>query len=277
MTFQRLRRIVVLAALLLSVAASAAEPVVETKIGLQGVYYLRTTQPALVVRKAEDRSPILLSIAGVVRDSEVLLYELHFIGARPGEHDLRDYLARSDGKELADVPPLTVRVLETLPADHDGSLDSLTVPPRPFHLSYRLALQTFLAGWLIGTIAFVIRQWERRSRQVRAIPSAAPTLADQLRPLVEAALASELDAAGQAHLEMLLLSHWKSRLKLGQLPTVEALRRMRSHPEAGTLLRALESWLHTRPGSSRVNVSALLMPYRDSTTPLELSLVGSGA
>ena len=53
--------------LLLCAAACAAEPVLETKIGLEGVYYLRTAEPGLVVRQANERSPILLDIARVAR------------------------------------------------------------------------------------------------------------------------------------------------------------------------------------------------------------------
>jgi hypothetical protein len=275
MRLPRLRRTVVLV-VLLSINTLAAEPIGETKVGLQGVYYLRTTQPNLAVRQADERSPLLLSIAGLVREPDALLYELHYIGARAGEHDLRDYLARSDGKELV-LPPLTVRVLETLASDHDGSLDTLAVPPRPFHLSYRLALQTILVVWLLATVAILVRQWIRRPRPAPLIVTTSPTLADQLQPLVEAALASRLDAAGQARLEMLLLSHWQSLLELEQLPPDEALRRMRKHTAAGELLRTLEAWLHARPGCRTVDVAALLTPYRGPAKSLEHSLAGSGA
>lgn len=251
-----------LATLLLGVAVFAAEPVVETRIGLEGVYYLRTSEAGLVVRKTDERSPILLRIAVMHREEGSLLYELRYLGMRAGEHDLADYLGRADGVP-ARLPPLTVRVLESLPADHDGSLDPLAASGPGLVIPYRLILQGLLLAWVVGTIFLVARRMLRR-RPPTAVPAARLTLADQLQPLMEAALADRLDAAGQARLEMLLLSHWQTSLNLGESTTEQALRKMRSHPQAGELLRQLEAWLHRRPGDRQVDLAAMLSPYRGS-------------
>jgi hypothetical protein len=66
----------------------------------------------------------------------------------------------------------------------------------------------------------------------------------------------------QARLEMLLLTYWRQKLQLAELPPDKALRQMRKHEAAGKLLRELESWLHARPGTQQVDVAALLEPYR---------------
>jgi AcrR family transcriptional regulator len=274
-TGKRLSAFATLAVLLLRVAAFAAEPVVETKIGLEGVYYLRTSESGLVVRKAEERSPILLRIASVNRDEGSLLYELRYVGTRAGEHDLGDYLGRADG-EPASLPPLVVRVLETLPADHDGSLDPLGSSSSGFVIPYRFIVQAILLVWLVATALLLMRQYLTRLRPIRTASIVAPTLAEQLQPLVAAALAQQLDASGQARLEMLLLSHWQTSLELGELSTEEALRKMRSHPEAGELLRELEAWLHMRPGSCEVDLDALLSPYRGSSPSVARPLAEAG-
>lgn len=268
MTTKELSLFAALAALLLGVAALAAEEAVESKIGLEGVYYLRTSEADLVMRKAEERSPILLRIASVNRDGGSLLYELRYVGTRAGEHDLRDYLGKANGEEAV-LPPLTVRVLETLPPDHDGSLDPLAPASSGFVWPYRFIVQVGLVVWLATTVVSLARSYLRRPRPGLVTSSVAPTLAEQLQPLVAAALAQQLDAAGQARLEMLLISYWQSSLNLDELSTEQALRKMRSHPEAGELLRELEAWLHVRPGSRDVDLVALLSPYRGpaSVTP----------
>ena len=70
-----------------------------------------------------------------------------------------------------------------------------------------------------------------------------------------------LSASQQAQLERLLLTHWRQRLGLENVEATEAMPRLREHPDAGALLRALEDWLHRRPGTVKVDVEAMLAPY----------------
>jgi hypothetical protein len=104
----------------------------------------------------------------------------------------------------------------------------------------------------------------RRRRELAAVPVPPPpsTLAERLRPLVESASRGQLGADEQAHLERMLIGHWRERLALDALDASEAMSRLRAHPEAGALLRALEDWLHRPPGSVQVDVEAMLAPYR---------------
>ena len=59
----------------------------------------------------------------------------------------------------------------------------------------------------------------------------------------------------------MLLGHWRERLGLDSQDLAEATARLRAHPEAGALLRALEDWLHRPPGSVKVDIDAVLAPY----------------
>jgi hypothetical protein len=86
-----------------------------------------------------------------------------------------------------------------------------------------------------------------------------------MRPLVEQAAAGQLTADGKAQLERLLLSHWRAQLNLGDVSQAEAIVALRHHPDAGTLLTALENWLHRPPGATQVDVNALLAPYRNAS------------
>jgi hypothetical protein len=240
----------------------AAGPAVESKIGIEGVYFLRYEREGLIPLPATERSPIILRIANVARDKNTFLYEIRYIGTRPGEYDLRKYLARIDGNPLENIPPLKVAVHEVLPKDHDGAIEPLAAPGSYWAWPYRTLLQGGLIVWGMATGVYLVRRFLRQRPQRTAPTAAAPTLADQLLPLVEAALAGTLSSTQQARLEMLLLAHWRQRLQLTNLAPDKALRQMRQHDSAGKLLRELESWLHARPGTREVDVAALLSPYR---------------
>lgn len=262
-----------IAASLLFTAAVRAEetpkktgsPAVESKIGIEGVYFVRYDREGLIPLPANERSPIVLRIASVARDKDSYLYEVHYIGTRAGEHDLRHYLTRIDGKPLASLPPLKVVVHEVLPKDHDGAIEPLAEKDRFWAWPYRTLLQVGLAIWGMATGVVLVRRFLRKRPPQNVRKNAAPTLADQLLPLVEAALAGNLAVSQQARLEVLLLAHWRQKLQLSDLAPDKALRQMRSHATAGKLIRELESWLHARPGTREVDVAALLSPYRTAT------------
>ncbi|MEX0586754.1 MAG: hypothetical protein WD176_08925, partial [Pirellulales bacterium] len=191
-------------------------------------------------------------------------------------HDLRNYLVRADGEPLAGVPPLTVVVHETLPADHDGALEELAQPDRAFAWPYRTALIVALGAWFVFTLVWLVRRMARRKPRTVAVSPGPASLADQLKPLVEAALAGTLNAEGQARLEMLLVSHWRAVLGFGDLAASEALQRIRGDARAAALVRALEAWLHERPGTHEVDLQALLAPYRGAAPiPVEDSLTAA--
>jgi hypothetical protein len=116
-------------------------------------------------------------------------------------------------------------------------------------------------SWLLGLLA--ILWFGRRRKAATAAADAKPlTVADRLRPLVEAAIAGKLTHKQRAELERTLLAFWRRRLGLEKQKPAEAMALLRAHPEAGQLLEQLEIWLH-RPGTAEaVNVTALLRPYQ---------------
>jgi hypothetical protein len=249
-------------------------PTVKTKIGREGVYYLRYSGERLVPKPVTERSPIVLRVvvhaARVQPDNtraayttkESVLYELRFIGSQAGDYDLREFLTRADGKPLDSLPSILVAVRETLPKEHDGDLEVLPASTSLSGLPYRAIMLSCVVLWLSVTLLLVVRHLARRRPRPALIMNAAPSLAEQLQPLIEAGLTRGLDVVEQARLEMLLFSHWRKALHLDELTLDEALGRMRLHEEAGKLLRELEAWLHDRPGTHRIDVAALLAPYR---------------
>jgi len=234
----------------------------ETTVGIEGVYFARVHGPALVAKPVDESGPLVLRVADVAEDENSAIYELRFIGTRPGEYDLGDFLVRADGQPITGVDPMPVVIGELLPPDHQGELEGLARPRVSPWWQYRLLMAGAALLWLALPAWLIVRRIVRRGTEPPIIRTADATLADQLRPLVETAVAGALSSADQARLELLLIAHWRERLDLTDCPAAEALDEMRRRRESGELLRQLERWLYHPPGRFNVDVAAILKPYR---------------
>jgi len=252
-----------LVALVTASAFGQDQPALETTVGMEGLYYLRTRGPALVARPVDDKAPVVLRIADVAQDGGSAIYELRYAGMVPGVHDLRDFLERVDGQRLTGLEPILVAVHKALPDNHDGQLVELAVPGLARAWMYRLGLAAVGVLWLLPMAWIVVKRLARRRSAPKPMRAAEETLADQLQPLIEAAVAGQLTTEDQARLELLLIAYWREQLDLSGCSALEALARMRGHPDCGALLAQLERWLHEPPGRHRVDVGAILLPYRD--------------
>jgi hypothetical protein len=251
-----LANVILWTSILLPASRCAAVEAEAAKLGMEGTYFLRTKSPDLVVR-SDNHSPVLLRIASQVVDGDSLLYEVCYVGTRAGGFDLRDYLRHENGNAFDEEPAILVQIIGTLAGDHDGRLDELAPPKREGALPYRQIFQIALVAWIVVSLAIIVRRLLRPRRRRAAAPVTTAPI-DPLSPLLAAALAGELDAAGHARLEMLLLTNWITALKLQDLPTEAALAQLQRHPEAGPLLRRLEVWLHTRAGANPAQVQAIV-------------------
>lgn len=216
-------------------------------------------------------SPILVRLtlmdsAETVKPGAPRKYKLSFIGNIAGTFDLRDYLERADGQAVTDVPSIIVAVESHLPEKHGTDLFTVKHPPFLLQSQYQLLLYAFAGLWIaIPAIVIVRRMLKKRAEVPPPVLPPPPTLAEQLRPLVEAAASRELSIAEQGRLELLLISFWRERLGLGSLTPAQAISRIRQDPTAGRLLVAVERWLHSRDaGHARPGdeIAALLEPYR---------------
>jgi hypothetical protein len=149
-----------------------------------------------------------------------------------------------------------------LPPDHAGELIELTSEGWSLAGGYWTWMAAIASLWLLGGVGY----WALRPRRRRAVaviaPTAPLTTADRLRPLVERFGETEMSANEKAQLERLLLNHWRDRLELHSLDFAHSIERIREHPEAGALLRALESCLHRPHPEARQRLVELLAPYR---------------
>jgi hypothetical protein len=213
----------------------------------------------LEVKPLAERTPIVLRIIHVAPHGTAFRYDLEYYGLEAGTFDLKNYLQRIDRSSTAELPSISVTIQSALPPGQ-VTPNELAGQPSPRLGGYRLALLVAGVFWTIGLIAILFVG--RRRRRRRAIAAKPRTLADHLRPLVEGALAGHLPPSRLAELERTLIVYWERRLRVRDRKPIDALAELRRHPEAGPLLRQLESWLHRPDGGEKVDVAALLAPYQ---------------
>jgi hypothetical protein len=205
-------------------------------------------------------------------------YRVEFIGAYAGDHDLRPYLEREDGSAL-DLPPLTVTILSQLTPDHGTDLFSSTDSTILRPSVYRAGMIALGVLWAGAPIAyFVVRAARRRKVEPPAPAAPPPSFADQLRPLVQAAISGSLSIAERGRLELLLYLYWRGRLGL-EGRQADVISRLRMDTQAGALLRAVERWLHARRGPDErpdSEVASLLEPYRHEPAIAEAPITARG-
>lgn len=208
------------------------------------------------------KAPVALRIVKVWPHGTTFRYDLEWTGLEAGTYDLAKFLVRKDGSPSSDVPAIAVEVTSALPA---GMVEPSELQPTPAGSlgGYRTLQIVAAIVWGIGLLAilFVGRRFRRPKVQIVAVP----TLADRLRPLVEAVATGKSDTAAQAELERLLVAFWRARLGLGEAKAVDAIMTIRRHDEAGGLLRQLEAWLHMPEPPRDVDWAKLLQPYRSVT------------
>jgi hypothetical protein len=248
---------------LLTVSARAGDVRNATLVGIEGAVTFEHRDADLAVRRFDERSPMSVRIVDRQPSGELTRYELRYIGTRPGPHDLREYLIDREGNE-PQMASLFVNVAAVLSENHDGSLEQAESPAREVTLPYMALLRAGLAVWIAVTAVLIVKRLLPRSEAVGKIAPEPLSLADQLRPLLERALAGSATPAERARLEVLLLADWRRRFGLVNLAPAEAIRSLREDAAAGTLLAVLETWLHAPPGKNGVDVAALLQPYRAS-------------
>jgi hypothetical protein len=222
------------------------------------------TDSTLVAKTPDRRSPLLLRIASATPTGSSTHYDLRYVGRVPGKYDLRDFLFTGTGLPASNLPPLSVSITGLLPKEHNGWLEEQALRAPGMAGGYRIWMLALAFAWIAAP--FIVARLLRKPKpHPVAVPTPrVPAFAERLRPLVERAAEGKLSADEQALLERMLIHYWQRRLELNSAGGSELMDQLRSHPEAGVLLRGLAEWLHRPPGRGAVNVEALLTPYRDA-------------
>lgn len=209
----------------------------------------------------DDQRPVVVRIIESFPHGTDYRYDFEYYGLDPGEYDLRDYLRRQDGTAINDLPPMPIKIVSLLPAGQVQP-NPLAVHKTPRVGGYRSTMISVGLIWLLVLLCLLFGA--RQNKKSRAGSANSPvTFAERLRPAIDAAIAGDMTSEQHSELELMLVTFWRRKLNMDNLPMDESLRRLREHEEAGPLLRQLEDWLH-RPSAneSTVDVPELLRPYQ---------------
>ena len=214
---------------------------------------------------------VRLTTIGSVGD--VRRYLIAFIAEEPGEYDLSQHLEQEDGQPAKLSTAVRIQVSSGRPKTTGWGLERPANDKLPALGGYRSTMMILVLVWIAVGIWMLYQKWSRRQRKKPA-PLPPLTLADQLRPLIASALLGQLSSSEEARLERLLITYWRARLELTNERTVTVVEQLRSHPDAGTLLGALDRWLHYPPSRRDADIESHLRPYHDVPSIPECVTVG---
>jgi len=242
-------------------------------VGMEGQLEVILPEAGLTSRVPDRRAPLLLRVAYTRPHGTLTFYDLRYIGRVPGQYDLREFLVTTNRTPATNLPALSVSIAGVLPTPHNGWLEEQALHAPSLLGGYRAAVAVVVALW-VAAFFVILRVGRKQKAVVTALPATpTPTFAERIRPLVERAAAGTISADEKASLERMLITHWQRRLGLRDASAGELITRLRAHDEAGTLLRALEDWLHRPPGNATVRVDSVLAPYRDLPTEETVEVV----
>ena len=206
--------------------------------------------------------PIVIRLTAVFPHGTAHRYDIEYFGLEAGDFDLSTYLERVNGANTKDLPAIEVKITTALPVGQVEPNELLSVEVGRLG-GYSLFLVLGSIVWVIGLFVILFAWRKKAGGSSGAGAERSLTLADRLRPSVEAAIAGELPLEGLAELERMLLTYWRRRLGLGSMKAGEAIATLRRHEEAGALIAQLEIWLHKPGPAEDVDIASLLRPYQN--------------
>ncbi len=202
--------------------------------------------------------PLMVRVLEVKPAKDGFRYDFEVQGLEAGEHNLADFLEAPEGTQ---IPAIPLQITSALPPGlvhpHPGEAGDL-----PALGGYRTKIIVLSSLWFAGFLAILF--WRKKKPlDTAANAEAPPSLAERLRPLVDAAAKNDLPSEDRAKLERLLIGHWRERRPdIASLPPAEAMLKLRTDPEASPLILALERWLHAPSNNtSPSDLETLLAPY----------------
>lgn len=249
---------------LLALAPLAAQGLDQrtASVGMRArIEQLTLPAPERIAKPIDKHDKLVLRVVNVYDHGANFRYDLEYYGLEPGRYDLAALLVPKDPTATVPTPPPLEVTITPMRAPGQVLPNALTPTPTPRAGGYTEWLSAGAVAWVLGLFA-ILFVGRARQRAAQAAQDRPLTLADRLRPMVEAAAQGRLDSGGKAQLERLLLAFWRKRLALDGVSAAQAMPQLRGHAEAGALLRQLEDWLHKPQPSRDVDLAALLAPYR---------------
>jgi hypothetical protein len=233
------------------------------------------------VPTTDPLAKIVVRMADTFRHGDAYRYNLEFTGYEPGRYDLAKSLKRKDpAAGAAPIPPIEIEITSSLPP---GQIEPARPGPPAIRgwFKYWTVLDIFVVIWIIG-LALLWGKAKATGRAAVKAETPPPTVAERLKPLVQAVCDGTIEPHKRAELESLLINHWSARLHLDEtVPPGQVLTQLKSNPDAGPLIRRLEEWLHMPPGQGGAEadeIVILLKPYENITESDSTGIaIGKGA
>jgi hypothetical protein len=237
-----------------------SEPV---PIGIEGRVMVVLAGSKLKAAPVGDKSKIILRIHDIFPNGNAYRYDLRYFGFVPGEYNLNQFLLTEDGKTPTNLPPTKISIGSILPENHDGILIEEVENKIELSSNYTSWLIGIVTLWIVIALPLFLAGLKSKKNLDKTNDFNEPDLAQRLRPLVEQAATGNLDTEGRAILERMIFSHWREQLNLPEEGNpVDLYLQLKQHDDAGPLLCGLEDWLHRPPGTTAVDITSLLEPYR---------------
>lgn len=213
------------------------------------------------VPRRDREPPLVVRILETKPAKDGFRYTFEVQGLDPGSYNLGEFLREAEAESGHSTHQVPLTIVTALPPGLPKPSE-LEAKPVPSIGGYRLVLKILGVLWVIGLLVIIYSF--RKKKKAREVEAPKPSLAERLKPLVQKAAGEELSSDEQAHLERYIVGHWREKLpEISGLQPVEAISRLRTHPEASPLILQLEEWLHApNPKVSSDDLEPLLKPYR---------------
>ena len=250
--------------LLLSIPALVCSLPAQPTTAVRGLAAHLEVDYAPRLRARADQTPNSPILVRVSPTNAANRQRIEFIGAVAGTFDLRTHLEREDGQPITDLSPLPVTIVSRLPADHGVDLYATTGSWMNWRENYREIMWAAVALWVAVPVAVLLIRAARRPRPAPALPPPPPlpTVAHQLRALLDIARARSLTVQESGQLELLLFRFLDGDKSTSSPPTTAniaaTLRDLRAGHTSGPLVLAIERWLHAEDGGEDARASAAL-------------------
>lgn len=269
LSIQTYRFILVGLIVLASATGAHADSVAKAERGITGTYSFEYAGPVLRAKVQRDTdAPLIVRLQHSPTSTQ---YEVRFIGNISGQYDLREWLEHADGSAIELASPIPIEIVSTLPNDPRSDLFDVDSFQPNFSGGYRWGLALAVLAWSAVPITVIARRLLARPKEIEVTPVSPPmSLADQLKPLIEAASRGELSTSDKARFELLLVHYWRETAILPELDMARSIQQLRSHPQAGPIIAAVEQWLHSGSATEQrptvQQVLQLLGPLEQEST-----------
>jgi hypothetical protein len=205
----------------------------------------------------DDLNPLVLRILDSYAHGTAWRYDLEFMGLEAGAFRLSDFVERQDGSEMGDLPVIEFEILSSIPPGQitPHELSALALSRLG---GYRRWLVLAVIGWITGLAWLIMSGFKRKQLAKQAnLPK---SLADYLRPHLQAASAGKLAPEQFAELERMVTAYWRRRLNLQHEEVSQAIAAIKADQQAGPLVRELERAMHDPSYAGQADWGQLLGP-----------------